>query len=96
MGHSVLSFRPSRGEGESEPATLAAQLAAEQRESAHLRLALTNSRTIGMAMGIVMERRKCTPDCAFAVLRTISQHQNRKLHLVAADVVATGEFPDPQ
>lgn len=82
------------GEAGPDPASLAAQLAAERRESENLRLALRNSRTIGMAMGIVIEREKCTPDCAFAILCRISQHENRKLHLVAAEVVATGVIPE--
>jgi AmiR/NasT family two-component response regulator len=40
-----------------------------------------------------MNSNKFTQDEAFAVLRRASQHLNRKLREVAADVVDTGEVP---
>ena len=43
-------------------------------------------------IGIVMAISKVTEDDAFAVLAKISQRQNRKLRMVADDVVLTGTF----
>lgn len=93
MGHNVIPFDRSRAEEQPGSASLAEQLVAACHEVEHLRLALANSRMIGMAMGIVIERQECTPDGAFAVLRRISQCENRKLHEVARDVVASGQLP---
>src|SRR5690242_4785734 len=56
-----------------------------------LRLALTTSRTIGVAIGIMMARELLTQDAAFQVLRKISNDTNRKLRDVAEEIVATGE-----
>ncbi|TQJ23711.1 GAF domain-containing protein [Micromonospora sp. A202] len=47
---------------------------------------------IGQAKGILMERHKLTADQAFAVLARASQHTNRKLVDVAADLTATGDL----
>lgn len=58
----------------------------------HLEHALTNSRTIGLALGMLVERYKITPAEAFQQLRTASQHTNRKLADIAAELVETGEF----
>ena len=55
--------------------------------------ALEHSRDIGVAMGIMMASEHVTRECAWDMLRMVSQHQNRKLYLVAADVVETGELP---
>ena len=49
--------------------------------------ALRSSRTIGAAVGIVMESRGLDADRAFAVLRQASQDRNRKLREIAAEVV---------
>jgi len=46
-----------------------------------------------MAMGILMARHHLTDDQAFAALRRVSQHANRKLYLVASEVMETGELP---
>jgi DNA-binding response OmpR family regulator len=69
-------------------------LAQAQDEAANLRSALTSNRQIGAAVGILMQQRMLTADDAFALLRTTSQHANRKLRDVAADVVETGALPD--
>lgn len=55
-----------------------------------LELALRTSRTIGAAIGIIMSSRSATQDEAFAVLRSASQHTNRKLRDLAADIVHAG------
>ncbi len=54
----------------------------------------TETRTvIGQAQGILMERLKVTPEVAFEMLGRASQHTNRKLHLIAADLVDFGAIP---
>ena len=60
---------------------------------ANLRLALKNSREIGAAMGILMERHKVTDTAAFDLLKTRSQHLNVKLHTVAMSLATSGELP---
>ncbi|GAA3342322.1 hypothetical protein GCM10020358_36900 [Amorphoplanes nipponensis] len=65
-----------------------------RRTCAELRDALRSSRSIGIALGIVMAQRRVTPDEAFAVVRRCAQRQHRKVREVAADIVLTGEIPD--
>jgi AmiR/NasT family two-component response regulator len=52
-----------------------------------------NSRTIGIAMGVLMIQRKITEDQAFDALRIISQHTRRKIADLAAYVAHTGDLP---
>lgn len=59
----------------------------------HLTAALQSSREIGVAIGILVERYKITPDAAFDMLRTSSQRSHRKLRDVAIDLVFTGSLP---
>lgn len=59
----------------------------------HLQVALGSSRVIGMAMGVLVERHRLTPEQAFDVLRTTSQNTNRKLADVASELALTGELP---
>lgn len=73
---------------------LSAELADVQEQAANLRAALASNRMIGMAVGRMVERWSMSPDTAFAVLRRYSQDSNRKLHDIAADLVATGQLPD--
>ena len=75
---------------------LAHQIVVLRDKVDNLEIALQHSRDIGVAMGIVMATEKVTRDCAFDRLRTVSQHQNRKLHLVADDVIETGTLPVAQ
>jgi GAF domain-containing protein len=56
----------------------------------NLELALHNSRTIGAAIGILTERLRIPPDDAFERLRAASQHGNRKVSDIAAELVETG------
>ena len=58
-----------------------------------LRAALVHRTDIGMAMGLLMERFGVDRDAAFAMLRRISQHENRKLHEIADELVTTRELP---
>ena len=72
-------------------AELAAATAENERltvEVSNLHIALDTRTAIAMAMGMLMEQSKVTPDDAFTLLRRASQRTNRKLHDIAADVVA--------
>ncbi len=62
-------------------------------DAQHLARALESSRTIGMAMGILMAGGPLTSEQAFDQLRTTSQNLNRKLHEVAAEVTLASELP---
>jgi GAF domain-containing protein len=60
----------------------------------HLRSALSSRSAIDQAIGIVMSTQHCSPDEAFDILRTVSQHRNIPMRAVAADLVAkTSENP---
>lgn len=54
---------------------------------------LRTRQIIGEAVGMVRERFALTSDQAFAVLRRLSSTSNTKLHVVAAQIVETGEIP---
>ena len=64
--------------------------------AAQLDQALTTSRQISTAVGILMAPRKITDEEAFALLKTTSQHLNRKLYMVAEEVSRTGTLPGPE
>jgi GAF domain-containing protein len=54
--------------------------------------ALESRGIIERAKGVLMEREKCSEDEAFEMLRTASQHLNRKVRDIAFDVVS--DLPD--
>jgi hypothetical protein len=62
-------------------------------EVEQLRSALVSNRRISMAMGILMRDRNIDEDQAFAYLRHMSQHSNRKLRDVAEDVIVYRRLP---
>lgn len=62
--------------------------------SLNLEVALSTSRQIGMAMGVLMAHHKITEDEAFALLRLASQALHRKLRDIAAEVAETGTLPE--
>ena len=66
--------------------SMAYTTAMTQNES--LQDALATREMIGTAKGILMATRGCTPDEAFGLLRTQSQHDNRKLRDVAEGLVS--------
>ena len=73
--------------------SLAAHLAvavAAAREIDHRSLAMVSRLVIGQAEGILMERYKVSAEQAFDLLRHLSEDSNRKLVLVAEELVATG------
>jgi GAF domain-containing protein len=61
----------------------------------HMQSAMESRAVIEQAKGIIMGERRCTPEDAFGVLTTMSQHANRKLRDVAATIVARSQ-PAPQ
>lgn len=89
---------------DAEAVTVAALFAAHARvmlvhaastdRAVHLEHALTTSRQIGTAIGILMNVHKVTADHAFDLLRASSQHLHRKLADVAVEVTETGELPE--
>ena len=75
---------------------------AQSRESAvdhavsragQFREAMDSNRVIGTAVGIMMTFHRLTATQAFELLVAASQHTNRKLRDLAADVVAGGRMP---
>ncbi|WP_131104757.1 ANTAR domain-containing protein [Ornithinimicrobium sufpigmenti] len=74
-------------------AALGVEQLLRQQDAEELGTALTSSRQIGTAIGIIMERNLVTSEEAMAILRRSSQHLNRKLRDIAAEVAETGEMP---
>jgi transcriptional regulator with GAF, ATPase, and Fis domain len=81
-------------EAQALSAHIAVALAAAQ-EIEHLHTALTRRTEIGQAEGILMERFGITGARAFEVLRRVSSHSNRKLQVVALELVETRRLPTP-
>lgn len=75
-------------------ASLALQSTIERQRAINLEVALESSRQIGMAMGILMSSRLLTADQAFDQLRKASQHLQRRVRDVAAEVMETGTLPE--
>ena len=72
---------------------LALARAQAKHQSDHLVIALENAREIGIALGILMYSMKLTREQAFDLLRMVSQHSQRKLAAIAAEVADTGALP---
>lgn len=77
----------ARGELYAVPAAISVQnahvLDQAVRLAAQLETALTSRAVIDQAIGVLVARSGYTPTEAFARLRTMSQHENRKLSVVA-------------
>lgn len=73
-----------------EHAAIVIEAARADDRADNLEVALIRSRTIGAAMGILVERLRIGPDEAFDLLRRLSQESNRKLAAIAAELVETG------
>jgi GAF domain-containing protein len=91
----LYSGRPNAYTGEDilVAHSLAAHLAvavAAAREIDHRSLAMVSRLVIGQAEGILMERYRLTAEQAFDRLRHLSADTNRKIILVAEEIVATG------
>jgi len=65
----------------------------DRRRLEQLTKAVEHRTTIGIAMGILMERLDLDADAAFAYLRRVSSHQNRKLHVIAGEIAASRVLP---
>lgn len=59
--------------------------------------AMASRSVIDQALGVLMGQQRCTATEAFTLLRQASQHRNRKLRDVAAEIITqvTGESPQP-
>lgn len=64
------------------------------RGDEHLRKAVDARNLVGQAQGILMERFDLDAARAFEVLRRYSQHHNRKLHLVAQELIDHRVLPE--
>ncbi len=62
-------------------------------EVAGLQRAMESRATIEQAKGILMAAEHCSPSAAFDILTRASQRQNRKLALVAAEIVERTSHP---
>lgn len=71
-----------------------ATITAVEAEVANVKAPLNPTRTIGIALGIIMPAHKITPDEAFEVLRVTSRHSYRMVRDVADEVALTGIVPD--
>jgi GAF domain-containing protein len=60
--------------------------------------AMVSSSVIDQAIGVLMGQQRCTAGTAFDLLRQASQHRNRKLRDIAAEIVThvSGEPPQPR
>jgi len=67
-----------------------------ERQVATLGEAVEHRTSIGVALGMIMERLELDQERAFAYLRTCSQAQNRKLYDLAVEIVGTREMPGSQ
>lgn len=63
-----------------------------QAKVENLEVALRSARVIGEALGIVMSQRKVDEREAFALLAQASKNANRKVRLLAEDIVRTGDL----
>lgn len=63
----------------------------DRDHAVHLQEALRTSRMIGAAIGIVMASRKVSEVEAFAIISRASQNTNRKVRVLADEVVNTGD-----
>jgi hypothetical protein len=95
---------PQRGHAQAFAGQCAAALTLALREvhqaQVHQQLAeaMASRSVIDQAIGILMGQHRCTAAEAFDLLRQASQHRNRKLRDIAADIVTTtgGVRPQPR
>jgi GAF domain-containing protein len=93
---------PAQEHAHAFAAQCAAALALTLRQSAQsqvqqqLGAAMATRSVIDQAIGILMGQQRCTASAAFELLRQASQHRNRKLRDIAADIIVnvTGAPPE--
>lgn len=66
---------------------LAQRIADTEEFAADLEAALRSRTVIDQAIGVIMGQQRCTPEKAFEVLRTASQHRNVKLRELCAELI---------
>lgn len=69
--------------------TLQAEGVLQAQHAAHLHEALRSARLIGAALGIIMENRDVGQAEAFTILSKASQDSNRKVRVIADEIVHT-------
>ena len=74
-------------------AALAVEAHLREHDRENLMQALTTSRQISTAVGIIMSTQRVESECAFELLRRASMDLNRKLRDVAEEVNLTGTLP---
>lgn len=72
----------------------AVQRVLRDRDTVNFQAALSSSRQIGTAIGILMAQRQLNSDQAFALLRQSSNRLNQRLRVIAEFVQFTGELPE--
>ena len=72
---------------------LAERLASLRERNAELARQLTDSRTVGMAIGIVADKLKITVDHAERILQTVAADVGQSIADIAAHLVNTGRLP---
>lgn len=65
----------------------------EQRNE-QLTVAVAHRTTIGIALGMLMERHNINREAAFARLRRVASLHNRKLYDIACEFVVSRALPD--
>lgn len=75
-----------------EHAAIALEMDRTEMRADNLEIALRTSREIGIAIGILVERHRLSPEQAFDMLRAASQRSHRKLRDIAAELTFTGEI----
>lgn len=73
--------------------SIAEALAASEVEVAQLHVAMKNRTLIGQASGMLMILLDISEEQAFAYLRRVSMHENRKITDIAGEIVRTRAIP---
>jgi ANTAR domain len=91
-GFTAASTAPAAGAAALASVAVAAVDARNQADN--LTVALTSSRQLGAAIGVIMVQSRCTYDQAFAMIRSVSQRSHRKMRELAEEILFTGALPD--
>src|SRR5438046_1760028 len=95
--HDRLSGSEPRGVDVDGAATSTSALVALVRflreRNRQLEQALESRIVIEQAKGVLVERLSLAPDHAFEILRRAARSQRRRIHVVAAEVVASRDTP---
>ena len=86
------AFEPDCAAAQALAAQLSVSVAA-QREISERGITMESRTRIGQAQGILMERLGIDPEHAFALLRQLSQCENRRLITICNEIVETRQLP---